>query len=92
MKINNYKKSLLNSGLDVISSNLKLCYDTLQNSDNLAFINEIIILLNTSDDKEDFSCCYKYLTSAKRNITILQQDKDEFINAFFEYKLNIKKR
>jgi len=86
LKINNYKKSLLNSGLDLISSNLKLCYNDLKNSNNFSLINEIIIILNTSSDKEDFNCCYKYLTSAKKNINILQQDKDEFIRAFFKYK------
>ena len=86
LKINNYKKSLLNSGLDILSNNLKLCYNDLKNSNNLTFINEIIIILNTSSDKEDFNCCYKYLTSAKKNINILQKDKDEFIRAFFEYK------
>ena len=86
VRINNYKKSLLYSGLDLISYNLKLCYNALQNSNNLAFINEIIILINTSNEKENFSCCYKYLTTAKKNITILQQDKDEFISAFFNYK------
>lgn len=91
-KIENYKKFVISEELDKIKSNIKLCYDIIKNSNDLKMINDLITSLIFASDKELFNCCYKYITSAKRNIDIIiQQNKNTDLNNILVYneKVNI---
>ena len=84
-KKNEMIKERIKNKLEETNINIKLCKEYIKNSTNLEIINEIIMILIFANDNEAFASCYKYLTSAKKNIEILTNAKDKFIIEFLKF-------
>ena len=86
-QIKKSKKKSLKNEVDKISTNIKICIQDLKNINDKKRINEIIISLIYSSNKEMFEFCYKYLMSPERNINnILQQNNYNFMSNLFNFK------
>ena len=86
-EIENYKKLLIKSELDKISTNIKLCINDLKNINDFKKINELVISLILASNKEIFETYYKYIMLKERNIqNLLQQVNDQNIKQIFEKK------
>ena len=77
-KIKNYKKDLLLFELDKIKSNINLCINDLNELNDLKMINDLIIPLIFSKDKNLFKYCYNYIKLDNKDIkTILPEENEE---------------
>ena len=78
-KIKNYKKDLLLFELDKIKSNINLCINDLNELNDLKMINDLIIPLIFSKDKNLFKYCYNYIKLDNKDIkTILPEENEEW--------------
>ena len=69
-EIEKFKNKELINKLDIISSNIKLCIDKFNDSNDFKQINELISTLVSVSDKNLFYFCYNYLLSDRNQIII----------------------
>lgn len=76
------KSELLSEELDIISSNIKLCFNKFQNSKDFKLINELICSLIIIPSKNSFAFRYNYLITNKNKINTNNQNIVENENTF----------